>query len=536
MMPLSPADEPKVIDALAVHARRAAGARLQLEIGRWRRRFARWLAIETRPGPYARLALALFLFLLSFSIKALHAVDLSPVMNTVNQPGKGMSAEYDRDAQIKLDGNGIFMPGNWDPSDTSLLARAPGYSIFLSAVYSLTASSYFYVQIVQNVVNSISPVLIFLIAGSLIGWRVGFASGALAAVSHHLSYHSNLVLPDSLAAFPVLLAVYVLVRARGRPAGTLAAYGLAGLLFGAATWLRPNLLLMGPLMAVIVTLASNRRGQAMRSAWLIGLVPFLVVAPITIRNYLIFHRLVPISENMGIVLWEGIGDAGGAGSGAPTSDREVAEQDAMTYGNPRYAESWASPDGITRDRDRIRRSIGVIARHPLWFAAAVTGRMKKMVSYVADADLIRKNPPAASQEPAQHFAGEPEKAARREHNALVQAVASRRTLAYGEAVWWARPVARSLERIAKETTTPLIFLGLFIVLVLAPRRALLLLGIPIYYLVVQSMMHFEFRYTLPMHYFLFVLAATVWVLILRGSWLMVKKTAALMTRRRRILC
>jgi hypothetical protein len=524
-MPLSLVDDPKVVDARAADAGARANARWKLEIGRWRRRFVRWLAIETRPGPYARLALALFLFLLSFSIKSLHAVDLSPVMNTVDQPAKGMSAEYDRDAQLKLAGDGVLMPAKWDPADTSLLARAPGYSIFLSAVYSVTASSYFYVQIAQNLLNSISPVLIFLIAGSLIGWRIGLASGALAAVSHHLSYHSNLVLPDSLAALPVLSAVYVLVRARGRGASTLAAYGLAGLLFGAATWLRPNLLLMGPLMAVMVTLASNRRGQAMRSAWLIAFVPFLVVAPITIRNYLIFHRLVPISENMGIVLWEGIGDAGGAGSGAPTSDREVAEQDVVMYGDSRYAESWATPDGITRDRDRIRRSVGVIARHPLWFAGAVAGRMKRMVSYVAEADLVRKSAPAAIEEPAQHFAGGPEKAARREQNALVQAAASRRTLAFGWAIWWARPVARSLERIAKETATPFIFLGLLIVLVLAPRRALLLLGIPVYYLLVQSIMHFEFRYTLPMHYFLFVLAATVWVLIAGAAWRLARKTA-----------
>jgi len=55
-------------------------------------------------------------------------------------------------------------------------------------------------------------------------------------------------------------------------------------------------------------------------------------------------------------------------------------------------------------------------------------------------------------------------------------------------------------------------------LVLAPRRTLLLMAVPIYYLLVQSTMHLEFRYTLPMHYFLFVLAATVWVLIGTALW------------------
>jgi len=524
---LNGVNDAKVAEPSVVERRTALDTHLRHEAVRWRRRLARWLAVETRPGPYARLGLALILFLLSFSIKALHAVDLSPVMNTADQPAHGMSAEYERDALLKLSGNGVFFPANWDSGDTSLLARAPGYSIFVSAVYSITASSYFYVQVLQNVVNSISPVLIFLIAGSLIGWRAGFASGVLAAVSHHLSYHSNLVLPDSLAALPILLAVYVLVRASHPRSSKLAACVLAGLLFGAATWLRANLLLMGPFMALIVIMTSTRRRQAIRTAWLIGVVPFLVVAPITIRNYLIFHRLVPISENMGIVLWEGIGDAGGAGSGAPTSDHLVADQEGVMYGDPRYAVSWSTPDGITRDRDRIRRSVAVIARHPLWFAGAVAGRMGRMVSYVAEADLIRKTPPASLEPEAQVFAGGPEKVARREQNAALQRVASRRTLALGKAIGWARPAARLLQRIAKETATPFIFLGLFIVSVLAPRRALFLLGIPLYYLLVQSMMHLEFRYTLPMHYFLFVLAAIVWVLIAQGAWNLATRTAGL---------
>src|SRR5262249_50462418 len=331
------------------------------------------------------------------------------------------------------------------------------YSIFLRAVYSSMGGSYFYVQMAQNIVNSISVVLICLIAGLLIGWRVGFVAGILAAVSHHLSYYSNLVLPDSLAALPILLAVYLLVLARRLRANRLAAYILAGSLFGAATWLRANLLLMGPLVAVIIMFAAAERRREIGQAWLIALLPFLVIAPITIRNYLVFHQFVPISENMGIVLWEGIGDAGGGEFGAPTSDHEVADQEAIMYGDQRYAQSWSSPDGITRDRDRIRRSLAVIARHPLWFAMAAARRMSKMVSYAAEADLIeRAPPPRITDEPAQVSKDKPEKAERRRQNALLQEAASRRSLAPGEALGWARPPARLLQRVAKETAEPFI--------------------------------------------------------------------------------
>jgi hypothetical protein len=57
--------------------------------------------------------------------------------------------------------------------------------------------------------------------------------------------------------------------------------------------------------------------------------------------------------------------------------------------------------------------------------------------------------------------------------------------------------------------------GLFLFAV-SGRRALFISMVPLYYFVFQSAMHTEFRYTLPMQYFVFVFAATTWVLIGAG--------------------
>jgi hypothetical protein len=45
------------------------------------------------------------------------------------------------------------------------------------------------------------------------------------------------------------------------------------------------------------------------------------------------------------------------------------------------------------------------------------------------------------------------------------------------------------------------------------RRGVFLLVVPLYHLLSQSLMHTEFRYGLAIHYFLFVFAGTVWVMI-----------------------
>jgi hypothetical protein len=511
-------------------SRTVKSARLQrLNISRARRLLITALGGDQRFSNRAKLLFSLLIFLLSFSIKSLVVVDLSPVMYTIEQPAGGMAWEYHRDAVSINDGEGLLVPDNWDPSDTRLLVHAPGYSIYLAAIYSLMGKSYFNVQLIQNAMNSLSAVLIFLIAGNLLSWPVGVASGLLASVSHHFSYYSNFILPDSICALPLLAAVYFLVRTRRGRARPLWAYALVGALIGVSTWLRPNTMMLGPFIAALLVALSARKAHAARRAWIIAVVPFLIIAPITIRNYIIFGEFVPISANTGIVLWEGIADGGGQHFGAVDDDKKVADQEAALYNDERYAQSWATPDGIKRDRDRIKRSLNVIVKHPAWFAGVMLWRMGEMFKYSAQAPLVFKSTDTRLIE-----AGDAAKSSRNrggdkdadgEDKPSARKLSRLRVLAYGEAISWARPLARALQRTAKESLLIFILLGAATLLFLGARRWLWVMMVPLYYLFVQSTMHTEFRYTLPMHYFIFIFAAIGWVLLGRAAWACAKRIA-----------
>jgi Dolichyl-phosphate-mannose-protein mannosyltransferase len=478
----------------------------------------RWLLSALGGGQRFRsttkIIFALLIFFLSFSIKSLVAVDISPVMHTVAHPGLVSMRELERDIALIVEGRGILPPDNWDATDTSLAIYPPGYPIFVSAVYSLFGKSSFNVQIVQNAINSMSAVLIFLIAGELVTWRVGVASGLLAAASHHLSYYSNFTLPDSLCALPILVGVYLLVKARPHSPTSFWFYALAGVMLGLSLWLRSNALLLGPFLFVLVLFVSRRRRQVSRRAWILALAPFLVIAPITIRNQLIYGEFVPLTSNLGIVLLEGIGDASGDRFGAPSGghDQEVAEQEAILYTDPRYAEYWASPDGINRDRYRIKRSLDIIVRHPVWFAGAMLDRMWQMLNYSAYAPLVFRIDDKKLIEAGERARGANEsKGERRVRREAWENGGW--SLKVGESLFWLRLPERALQRVAKETGLLFILIGAPVMFFLSRRRALFILMVPLYYFVFQSVLHTEFRYTLPMHYFVFIFAATVWVLI-----------------------
>jgi hypothetical protein len=477
-----------------------------------------------------KLIFALLIFLLSFATKSLQAVDLAPVMYTMQQPFGGLTDTYDLRAVSILDGEGLLGPYDINPRRTIWIAQAPGYSIFLSLIYKLTSRDFFKVQLMQNLVNSISPIVIFFIAGMLVSWRVGLAVGMLSAISHHLSHISNFILPDSVSALPLLVAFLCLTLAlRYQKSArfikqTYLLYALAGMMLGLAAWLRSQTMLLAFFLAVmLVLIATKRISASKRAAWM-ALVCVLTIAPITIKNFVVYHEFVPVNIGAGIVLWEGIADESGDRFGAVALDEEVAKQDAVFYNEPRYAGTWSTPDGIMRDRDRVKRSLEIIRAHPLWYAGVMGKRAKEMVKYSAHAPLVFKPEEAKSQALKAQENAEPVKKGWRE----MAAQSSQSSLAAGRNLFWLRPVFRALQRVAKEAMQIFILIGLLVVFLLSRRRAWFILTTPIYYFIFQGFFHTEFRYTLPMQYFLFTFAAVTWVLLItmicRGMVKIINKT------------
>jgi len=101
----------------------------------------------------------------------------------------------------------------------------------------------------------------------------------------------------------------------------------------------------------------------------------LVIAPITLRNFIVFHRLVPLSLGAGQMLNVGIGDYDPERRfGLPGTDLETVTGEATRYGRPDYASSLFGGNGIDRDQDRVSRALAVIKAHPFWFGSIVARR------------------------------------------------------------------------------------------------------------------------------------------------------------------
>ena len=101
---------------------------------------------------------------------------------------------------------------------------------------------------------------------------------------------------------------------------------------------------------------------------------------------------------------------------------------------------------------------------------------------------------------------------------LARRPSDERFLAIGRAAGPVRPVLGGLQTILLPVLTPLAMLGAAILLMVCWRSALLLLGVPLYYLSTESFFLYEWRVAVPMHYALFACAAVPLVL----SWSLVR--------------
>jgi hypothetical protein len=350
----------------------------------------------------------IFIFLAAFGVRLLSWQDTRGEVEKVQTVVVG---DYKRVARLLREGGAAsFFDSSSPLADPNNLGHPPGYSILLAVIYRLTGERDAPVQMLQITLDALCAVLIFLIVAERLHAGAGFIAGLLAALSPQFAWNSVLLLPDTLSIFPILLAVYLLTLTRKRP--RVLTFVLAGACVGISCWLRANALLLAPFLALacLLLLEKGRRARY-AAALLCGAV--LVIAPLTIRNAIVLRHFIPLSLGAGQTFLEGIADYDREGRfNVPATDMGIMKWEAENFNRPDYYGTLFNPDGVWRERMRLRRGLSIAASHPFWFAGVMTRRAASMlrlerarqisaeppVSHALDeageAQLVRLNSPA----------------------------------------------------------------------------------------------------------------------------------------------
>jgi hypothetical protein len=266
----------------------------------------------------------------------------------------------------------------------------------MALIFSVFGESNTAVQFVQILCDALAAVVIFLIVAELFTTGAAFIAGMLAAFSPQFAWNSVLLLPDSLAVLPILLAVYCLARAVRNP--RFVTFIIAGALLGISCWLRANAMLLPFFLGAAVLLvlkAEVQRKRRLQFALSVIFGTLLIVLPLTIRNAIVFHRFIPLSLGAGQTLLEGIADYDPAGRfNIPNTDIGIMKQEAEDFHRPDYYATLFNPDGVERERWRLTRGFGVIRRHPFWFSGVMARRAASMLR-LERSRLVSTDPPVS---------------------------------------------------------------------------------------------------------------------------------------------
>jgi 4-amino-4-deoxy-L-arabinose transferase-like glycosyltransferase len=425
------------------------------------------------------------LFLVALSVRVLTLRFMREQLHDPAWFQVGSYAKFDRQARDILDGRQRLF---WidDATRTDLAQYPPAFPAFVALIYKLTGDrSAYSAQIVIWVMDLVlSFVLIAGIAYTSFGWRAAFASSFLLAFSALFAMYAAFPSTDIPATWFVLGGAWLLLLAWQRKRVWLAL--AAGVMLGVSCWLRVNPLFLcfGWAIALLVFVRDGWRLRLRMSAALIA-GSLAVIAPIVIRNYVVFPDFTPTGGTIGVNLWEGLGETEpGRQNGFKFGDDQLLAVERARYGWPAEMKidlQW--PDGIRRDRERTKESIAFIKQHPIWYFGVMLGRMWGTLKVAGD---------------SVPYCG----------NSGIN-VTSRKCLPadrQGGVLAFAVNLLGMIQSVVRYLFLPLAAFGIFVATRRDWKLTCLLLVTVLYYLVPGTAAHTEIRYGLPMHGILIVLA------------------------------
>lgn len=432
-----------------------------------------------------QLATLFTLLLITISVRVLTLQFMRAHLNDPSWFQVGSYAKFDRQARDILDGRQRLF---WidDPTRTDLAQYPPALPALVALIYKLSGErSAYSVQIVLWFADLILSLLLIMgIAATTFGWRAAIVSGFLVGLSPLFALYAAYPSADVPATWFVLGGNWLLLVAAQRKNAWLAL--AAGVTLGIACWLRVNplYLCVGWAIALLVSVRTTRSHKLrMSGAVLLGTI--VVIAPIVIRNYLVFPDFTPTGGTIGANLWEGLGETElGRSNGFILGDDEMVEHERAKMNLPPDVQlhvQW--PDGIRRDRERTREAMAFIRQHKIWYAGVMARRMWGMLKVAGD--------------PVPYC------------GTSGINVTSRKCLSpqWQEGViGGAVNLLGMIQSVVRYLFLPLAAFGIFVAARIDWRLTCLLLVTVLYYLVPGTTAHTEMRYVLPMHGLLIVFA------------------------------
>ncbi len=184
--------------------------------------------------------------------------------------------------------------------------RAPLWPFTIAGLSLIFGPSDYFARLFLSLVGSGTCVLVYLFARDLFGWRIGVLAGVFAAIYPELYIYDGWLYTESLYTFLLFAFCYGLYRLQHKPERYWRNWILCGVLLGLLSLTRPNGMIVIGLFIIWAFIMVWQKflslQMTIRGVLVSTLIAVVLIAPWTIRNYVVSHTFIPVATGDGTVL------------------------------------------------------------------------------------------------------------------------------------------------------------------------------------------------------------------------------------------
>jgi 4-amino-4-deoxy-L-arabinose transferase-like glycosyltransferase len=190
-----------------------------------------------------------------------------------------------------------------------IIDLSPFYLYINLLFYKIVGANWEVLAVLQIMIGSLNCLIIYIIGEKLFGRNVGIIASVILLLYGNLSLIELTLEPEVFVIFFNSLAVLVLIKAKNENYSEYRAWKwfLAGALIGLSVITKANALLILPGAVIWIWWGVAKRDKKFIATLSLLLGVFLLVSPITLRNYLKFHDLILVTADGGKVFFHGNG-------------------------------------------------------------------------------------------------------------------------------------------------------------------------------------------------------------------------------------
>ena len=201
--------------------------------------------------------------------------------------------QYHKGALSIINGTGYRIYGH-------ISAYEPvGYSLFLAFIYSIFGSSFWVAKIANVILSCVGLIFIYHITKKCFTKRYAYICALIYGILPLNIVYTSIISTEIIFTTLYLILFFLILKKRSIKYSNI----ILGILLGILTLIKPYMMIYQFTIFFLDVISLHSLKKSAQNFIIITAALLVTISPWTIRNYIVFHKIIPVSTNGGYNLY-----------------------------------------------------------------------------------------------------------------------------------------------------------------------------------------------------------------------------------------